>query len=170
MEGSGHGATGDGHRPIVVVGIGRPRFGDDALGLLAAKALEEPLAGIAQVVADPGSGWAAVQEAEGRDLLVLVDAAEARGALPAGRWMRMRYPDPALAACGLRDTHTAGVEAMLEIAALAGCLPPETWVYAMAGERFAPETDLSPSTAAGLGPLVEQIVMDVRAWVEGPAG
>ncbi|MBI3944880.1 MAG: hydrogenase maturation protease [Armatimonadetes bacterium] len=150
----------------LVIGVGRPGFGDDALGLTAARALEPRLTGAVRVVAD-GTGLAALSAVEGEELLVLIDAAESGAGLPAGQWRRLRYPQdaPAFADSHLRTTHTLAVDSALAVAAALGRLPDEVWVYALAGERFAPETSLSAPVSAALCRFVEEIEADVRNWL-----
>lgn len=151
---------------ILIVGIGRPQFGDDNAGLLAAGLLAGRLAGTAHVVADATGGWNALLSPEPLDLLVVIDAAEASEGLPAGGWCRLRYPEDAgaLAACRTCDTHSAGLAALLELAAALRNGAGKTWVYALGGEQFAPETEPSPAVAAALERLVRQVEEDVRGF------
>ncbi len=151
--------------PILIVGAGRVRHGDDAVGILAARLAARRLSGLACCLLEQ-SGWDTLDALQDRRLLVIVDAAEPTEQLPAGHWSRLDFsasPD-ALAGCPLRDTHTAGVGSMLRLARALGRLPAEVWIYAIAGERFAPETPLSvPARAAALQ-VVARIDSDIRAW------
>lgn len=150
----------------VVIGLGRPQYGDDALGLLAAAVLAERLAGVARVSAD-GSGAVLLDGAPGAGLLVLVDAAHSGARLPAGHWQRLRYPRDAarLKQCPLRDTHAPGLGAVLALAHALDLLPGDTWLYAVGGTRFAPECPLSAAVAASLPALTTEIERAVRRWL-----
>lgn len=158
------------HR-VLIVGIGRPSLGDDALGLVAAARLRERLAGAAAVIADAGTGWDALHALGEAHRCVIIDAAQAEASrFPPGRWCRLRYPDQAaaLANVPLRNTHSMGTAGLLAMAATLGWLPEETWVYALAGERFEPETGLSPAVAAALDTFVSEIAGHVHAWIRQP--
>jgi hydrogenase maturation protease len=148
----------------LVVGVGRPRFGDDALGLEVAQKLQEPLAGVARVVLDSSTGWEALDALGGEDLLILIDAAESSPRLPPGASCRLDYPDSADAIADYkpRSTHTLSIDSMLQMAATLGRLPKDVWIYFVAGARFHPETDLSPAVAAAAEQLAQQIEADVR--------
>ena len=72
----------------LVVGVGRPRLGDDALGLEVAQRLKERLAGTVRVVLDPSTGWEALAALGDEPLLILIDAAESSPRLPPGESCR----------------------------------------------------------------------------------
>jgi hydrogenase maturation protease len=151
--------------PVLIVGAGRLRHGDDAVGIFVARQAARRLAGLACAQVDL-SGWDTLDALNDRRLLIVVDAAEPRADFPPGQWLRIDYaasPD-ALEACRLRDTHTAGVDAMLRLAGALGRLPPVVWIFAVAGERFAPEERFSPAVRQSAMGLAAQIEADVRAW------
>ena len=149
----------------LVVGVGRPRFGDDALGLEVAQKLKEPLADVARVVLDASTGWEALDALGDEQLLILIDAAESSARLPPGASCRLDYPDSAgaIAEYKPRSTHTLSIDSMLEMAAILGRLPKQVRIYLVAGARFHPETDLSPPVAAAAAELVQKIEADLRA-------
>ncbi len=149
---------------ILIVGVGREAFGDDAAGLVAARRLEGVFDERVSVVADGNGGWSLLDSMEGYDLVVVIDAAESSDALPAGTWARLRYPAQAeaLGKLRVRDSHTLGLEAVLRLAEAIGTDPAEFWVYALAGERFGPETPMSPAVESAVGRLTSRIAADVR--------
>ncbi len=153
-------------RRALVVGVGRPRFGDDALGLEVAKKLQEPLAELARVVLDPSTGWEALDAIGDEDLLILIDAAESSPRLPPGASCRLDYPESADAIADYkpRGTHTLSIDSMLQMAAALGRLPNKVWIYLVAGARFHPETDLSPPVAAAAEHLARRIEADLRRY------
>ncbi len=154
---------------VAILGIGRPHHGDDALGPAAAELLAARLAGTARVIPG-GTGWGALCAAGGERLLVILDAAEAGECLRPGDWRRLIYPrdEAGLDASGLRDTHTARAAQALALATALGGLPPNVWIYALAGERFLPETELSPSVGAALDAFVARVEADIREWLGLP--
>jgi Ni,Fe-hydrogenase maturation factor len=96
--------------------------------------------------------------------VVVIDAAEASPVLPAGTWVRLRYPAQAeaLGKLRVRDSHTLGLEAVLRLRATVGRESQEVWVYALAGERFGPESPMSPVVESAIERLASRIMIDVR--------
>lgn len=153
---------------VLIVAIGRPALGDDAVGILVGGKVRDRIGALARVLLDTGSGWEALEAVDQQGLLILIDAAEETGSLPAGCWCRIKFPEhaEAIACCKLRDTHTLGIASMLKMGEKLGRLPPEVWIYAIAGERFAPETDPSPSVGGIIDRVADRIASDVRSWLE----
>jgi hydrogenase maturation protease len=148
--------------------VGRPRFGDDALGLEVATQLEDSLADVARVVLDPSTGWEALEAIGDEDLLILIDAAESSSRLAPGASCRLDSPDSADAIADYRprSTHTLSIDSMLQMAATLNRLPPHVWIYLVAGDHFHPETDLSPPVAAAASRLAQRIEADLRGFCE----
>jgi len=151
---------------VLLVGLGRPRCGDDAAGLLIAQELSSRLVGVAEVVLDETGGWRILEAVSGHQLLVIVDAADAAGELPPGGHKKLAYPGDAAAIMERRgaDTHTLGLDATLRLGQALGQLPPETWIYAVAGEQFEPETELSIPVRDRLGQVSDEVERDIRRW------
>jgi hydrogenase maturation protease len=151
---------------ILVIGIGRPQCGDDAAGLLAVTRLRERAGCAARVVCAAGTAWDLLDALEDEDLLIIVDAAEPHEQCPPGRWLRFFYPADAdfLVTCRFAGTHVEGLADVLALAGALGRLPPETWIYALAGLQFVPETDLSTPVVAVLPLLIEALEADTRRW------
>ncbi len=151
--------------PVLIVGAGRVRHGDDAVGILVARLAARRLAGLAFALVDLG-GWDTLDALDDRKLLIIVDAAESRADFPPGSWLRIdaSASSEALAACNLRDTHTAGVYSMLQLARTLGRLPPVVSIYAIAGQRFQPEQRMSPPVRQAASQVAARIEADVRAW------
>lgn len=158
------------HAPVLIVGLGRPHHGDDAAGLLVAAALEQRLRGVADVACGHGDGWEILEEGGDRRLMVIIDAAEADEGLPAGEWVQVDSSSlvGGPADFSLANPHAPSVEALLQLAASLGCLPDEVWIYAIAGQVFEAETELSPPVHHALGLLTDAIESDVRAWTHQP--
>jgi hydrogenase maturation protease len=152
---------------VLIVAVGRSKFGDDAIGLVIAGKLQRLLGDVARVVIDKGGGWETLEVIDEESLLILIDAAEENVRLPAGSWCRIKFPEhaDAIECCRLRDTHTMSVGAMLEMGGTLGRLPRDVWIYAVAGERFAPETDLSPRVSRIVDQVAERVTRDVRSWL-----
>ena len=131
-----------------------------------ARLAKRRLTGHAALLADLG-GWDTLDSLEGRRVLIVVDAAMAGAGFEPGAWRRIDYlaTPERLEACGLRDTHTAGVGAMLEIARTLGKLPEHVWIYAIAGERFGPEEAMSAKVRGVVMRVAREIEEDVRGRI-----
>ena len=76
---------------ILVVGVGRLKLGDDAAGIIVADRLKQSLKGTANVVVDASGGWETLDTINDKELLVLIDAAEANTRFPVGQWCKFDY-------------------------------------------------------------------------------
>ena len=143
--------------------------GDDAAGVIAAARLARSLGDLARVVTEERTLWDVVDGTGRTEILIVVDAAAASEALPAGAWCRFEYPADAhlLDEHGFRNTHSLNLRAMLELADGLGTLPEAVWVYGIAGAAFTVGSPLSPPVEAGLPALELQIETDLRKWLEG---
>ena len=151
-------------RNIWFVGVGRPGYGDDALGILIAQEMEKYL-GEAVFVAENGTGSALAEAIERADLLIVVDAAERTRSAPS-RGSRCRIDflsSAALARCRLRDGTPVSGREPLRLGRAAGFFPRRIWIIAVAGTA-SPETRRCSGIAL-LGPRARaDLAMDVQAW------
>lgn len=153
---------------VRIVGCGRWSMGDDQAGLVVASCLTELGLPDTLVVGDETPGCGLVPEqADGTELLVLVDAAPADDAHPAGSFARIDYRKYAeLLAEGTKGcTHTLGVSAGLRLAGELGVLPGHVWIYVLFGTRFERHLELSAAVREGVEPVVERIELDVKRWL-----
>ena len=146
-SGSVHGATpGLSRAPVLVIGVGNPSRGDDALGPAFVEA----------VAADTAAWPASVElltdfqlqiehalDCAGRELVVFVDAT-VEG--PAPFTLRPVEPD----AEASHTTHAMSPGAVLEVAARACGGAPPAWVLGIRGVAFELGAPLSPTAAANL--------------------
>ncbi len=152
---------------VLIAGLGRPCHGDDAAGLLIAQELGRRLGPPVEVVTDQTGGWEVINSLAGHSLLVIVDAALRAPGFEPGNVKRLVYPRDASAIMKRsdRDTHALSIDAVLRLGQVVDRLPPEAWIYAVAGQHFGPELDLSPAVMRGLGHVVETVESDVRRWI-----
>jgi hydrogenase maturation protease len=144
-----------------IIGIGNEFAGDDAAGLLVARALAPVLAGDAEVVEQSGEGAALMAAWEGAPWVILCDAL--RGADAPGRVYRFDARDRALPQ-ELRpcSSHAFGVAEAIELARELGTLPPRLVVYGIAGRQFHAGTERSPEAEAAVAEAARQIEAEVR--------
>lgn len=134
---------------VLLVGVGSPFRGDDAVGLVVARAagLEVP-SGIEVVeVADPS---ALVDLWDGVDHAVVVDATVS--GQPAGTVTTLDVAEAPLPTTGWASggTHALGLAAAVELARTLGRLPPRLHVVGVEVADTSPGETLSPSVAAAV--------------------
>lgn len=159
--------TGD--RQPLVVGLGSPDGGDDAVGILVARevaALGPP--GV-QVVEheDPTD---LVELWAGRRLAVVVDAVRSGGR--PGALVRLETGDGQLplldsawACTGRGGTHAFGLAAAVELSRALHTLPPRLVVIGVEASRFGAGEAMSGPVAAAVGSAVDAVL----ALVDGGA-
>ena len=132
-----------------MIGVGNAARGDDAAGLLAARAV-----GGIELEGDPS---ALLELFDGLDAAVVVDAV--RSGAAAGtvrRFDAAAGPLPATLRSST-STHLVGIADAIELARVLGRLPGVLVVYAIEGERFDLGAPVSPAVAAAL----ERVVADL---------
>lgn len=150
------------NRRVLVIGMGRERYGDDAVGLTIARRVARRLGESATCV--EAAVLDVLPDHPTVDVLALIDATPQHPRLPPGQWIRLAYPDQAemLHACRPTGTHAVDLATTLRMAQLLGLLPGDTRIYAIAGEAFLPETDLSPALERRCDVIVREITADLR--------
>jgi hydrogenase maturation protease len=145
---------------VLVLGVGNASRGDDAVGLVVARRLQEhPLDGVT-IRLTSGEGTALLALWQDTDAVVLVDAVYT-GAMP-GTLQRFAVgPQPLPAMFSWVSTHAFGVAEAIELARALRQLPPALVVYGVEGASFAMGAGLSAAVAA----VVPQVVAQVRQEV-----
>lgn len=151
---------------ILVVGLGNPDRGDDAVGSAVARAVARlALPGVR--VTEREDPTDLVELWSGRDLVVVVDAvrsgrdggsivvletAAADASLPTSAWR----------SAGHAGTHDFGLGTAVELARALGRLPHRLVVVGVEGARFDHGPGLSPAVTAAVGPAVDAVVAALR--------
>ena len=153
----------------LVLGLGNEYAGDDAVGVLAVRALRAELAGNADVVESGASGLALLEVFAGHDRAVVVDSIRT-GRRPAGTIV-----ETGLAELGLAvepSLHQAGIPELAAVARRLGMgFPDRTRVLAV--EVAGPQTfgaPLSEPVAAAIAPLGRRVLDQVRRWASEDCG
>jgi hydrogenase maturation protease len=157
----------------LVLGLGNELAGDDAVGLLVARAVREELEGVADVVESSASGLALIETFAGYDRAVVVDAIKT-GRNPPGTITEM-----ALAHVGrvvAPSLHHAGLPELAAVAERLGLrFPAQTRVLAV--EVVDPYTigaGVSEPVEAAVGELVRRVRALLEDWeldgTQDPAG
>lgn len=147
----------------VVLGLGNEYAGDDAVGVLAARALRGELAGTVDVAESAASGLALLEEFAGYDRAIVIDAIST-GRHPAGSILEFALTE--LGPVAAPSLHQAGLP---ELAAVAGRLglrfPAQTRVLAV--EVAGPPVfgaPLSEVVAAAIGPIGQSVRAQLGRW------
>lgn len=142
--------------PILVIGLGNPDRGDDAIGPAIADALAAlapPGFTILRAEPDP---LALPQRWQGYPHVILIDAAAPLGS--PGRIHRLDASTTNLPReLGLGSTHAFGLAQAVELARVLGQLPPRLTVYAIEAHSFAHGAPLSPAVAATIAPIAAEL-------------
>lgn len=144
-------------RPLVI-GIGTGHRGDDAAGLLAARALRALIGegDAAEIAEHSGDGAALIELWTGRDWVILVDALHSAG-MP-GRVLHFDASKQALPAMPEHgSTHAFGVSGAIELARSLDRLPARTEFYGITGNVFSMGATVSPRVRQAVGEVASAI-------------
>jgi len=131
----------------LVIGIGNPDRGDDAIGRLVARRLKAHALPGVTVLEHGGEAADLVETLRGADFAVVVDAAVSGG--EPGTVHRIDVSKEALPRAWFAwSTHGLGLAEAIELARALGCLPPRCIVYAIEARAFAPGDAPSPALIA----------------------
>jgi hydrogenase maturation protease len=151
---------------LLVIGIGNPDSGDDAIGPLAARRLTGRVAPEVTIIERASDMIGLLEDWTGRDAVVLIDAA-APITTPGfiHRIDLLREPLPV--GLSLASTHAFGVADAVELARALGQLPERLIVYAVEGCRFEPGAPQCPEVVAAVERVAAQVVLEVQGLTSG---
>jgi hydrogenase maturation protease len=149
---------------VLVVGIGHPDRGDDAVGWLVAERLRDRLADLpdVQVVRSSADPAALLTQAAWNEAhhVVLVDAV-VTGAPPGT--VEVRGGEQPLPSPRSSGTHDLGLAATLQIAKALGRVPPDLTIVGVEGARFGIGDLPSPAVIAAAERVAVALDAEVRA-------
>jgi hydrogenase maturation protease len=153
--------------PLLVLGVGNPSRGDDALGALFVDRAGETLrpeidTGQIELLTDFQLQVEHALDLTGRQRVVFVDASvRARAPYEYARVTAERdasFSSHAMSPAAVLDTHRTVVGE-----------PPPAWTLAIRGDRFELGEDLTPAAAANLEAALRFFVGEARSFLrEGP--
>ena len=153
----------------LVLGLGNEYAGDDAIGVLAVRALHGELATDADIVESAASGLALLEVFAGYDRAVIADSIRT-GRSPAGTIIEAGLAD--LGRPTAPSLHQAGIPELAAVARRLGMgFPDQTRVLAV--EVAGPlvfGAPLSKLVAAAIAPLGRRVVEQVRRWAAEDPG
>jgi hydrogenase maturation protease len=145
----------------LVIGIGHPDRGDDAVGRIVAGRLRARAPDGVSVREHDGEATTLLDWLGAADDVVLIDAAVS-GAAPGTvrRFDVVAAPLPP-ARFGL-STHGVGLADAVELARVLGRLPPRCVVYAVEAASFEHGQPLSPALAEAVDEVVERVLRELQ--------
>lgn len=149
-------------KSIVVIGVGNPYRGDDAVGRLVARRLmESPPPGVT-VLEESGEGAALMEAWEEADAVILVDAVQSGGA--PGAIHRFDAQAQSIPSQFFHySTHAFSVAESVELARALDQLPPQLIVYGIEGVDFSSGETLTPAVAAAMDEVMKLILQEIES-------
>lgn len=151
-------------KKLLILGLGNELLSDDAVGILAARALREKLKDKADVVESALSGMALLDLFIGYERAIIIDAVKT-GRTPPGTIFELSPTD--LGAVTAPSPHYAGLPELIATAhALKLDFPKEIKIFAI--EVADPHTigsRLSPAVAHALEELVQRVERQTNHWL-----
>lgn len=149
----------------LVLGLGNEYAGDDAIGVLAVRALRAELTAAADVAESAASGMALIEVFAGYDRAVVIDSIST-GRYPAGTILEFGIAD--LGRVAAPSLHQTGIPEMSAVAERLGIeFPTQTRVLAV--EVANPPTFGAPLSApvnAAVGPLGRRVQAQIERWAQ----
>lgn len=151
----------------LLIGVGNPYRGDDAIGLWVAERLEQRADLTAQVCSASGEGAALLELWQGVERAIVVDAARS-GAAP-GKIFRFEAHRQVIPTRFFHySTHAFSVAEAVELARALGQLPPRLILYGIEGEDFRAGQGLSPCVRDAAEMVILKILQDLKCAKEAP--
>lgn len=152
----------------LVLGLGNELAGDDAVGVLAARALRDELAGRADVVESAASGLALLDVLAGYERAIVLDAVRT-GRRPPGTIVELGLEEVGRVVAP--STHQAGLPELAAVAERLGLgFPVRAVVLAVAVvDPYTLGAPLSEPVAAALPELVRRVRAILDAWAREEA-
>jgi hydrogenase maturation protease len=143
---------------LLAIGLGNELRGDDAAGLLVARAIRDRAGAGIEAAEHEGEPVALLDLWEGAELVVVADAVGGSGAAPGTvhRFDAGEGPLPAL--FGGPSTHALGLAETIELARALGRLPARLIVFGIEGERFGAGERPSAAVLGAVEPVAEAAV------------
>jgi hydrogenase maturation protease len=144
----------------LVIGIGNPDCGDDAVGSLVARRLAGCVAPCITVMERSGDMLALIEDWAGYANVVLIDAAAAVVAPGTIHRIDLRR-DEIPASLAPASTHAFGVAQAVGLARALNQLPARLIAYAIEGTAFLPGAPLSPAVAAAVEAVIPRVIAEL---------
>jgi hydrogenase maturation protease len=148
--------------PIRIIGIGNAMRGDDAVGLLAARRLQEALGDRDEVIEADGVGVELLELMKGAQMALLIDSVRS-GRTPGTIHRLDASIDPVASEPFSSSTHAIGVAEAVELARVLGVLPATVIIYGVEAGNVEAGRPLSPPVAKALDEVVGLVIQECDA-------
>jgi hydrogenase maturation protease len=145
---------------ILVIGIGNAYRGDDAVGLVVARRLQEQVPAGVIVVEHSGEGASLMDAWRDADRVILIDAVHT-GAAPGTLCRLDARAGPLPAHFFHCSTHAFSVAEAVELARALDRLPLRLIVHGIEGARFEAGTGVSPEVERAVEVAVQRVREDL---------
>jgi len=149
--------------PTLIIGLGNTLRGDDGVGVRLAQMLARQTLPNEVEVADGGTqGLGIVNMMEGRQRLILVDAADVEKT--PGRFVRFTLDEAVLRGHDqYLSVHSAGLREALLLAQALEMLPDEVIIFGVQPANLDWMSTLSPEVEAALPDLISAVLAEITA-------
>lgn len=147
-------------KKTIIIGVGNPHRGDDAVGSWVVRRLAETCPEIGTIIEATGEGATLIDSWQGYGRAILIDAV-APGATtgPPGRIHTIDVWQRELPSSFFHySTHAFSVAEAVELARVLGLLPPAMIVYGIVGESFSAGAPLSRQVENAAEALVDELL------------
>ena len=145
---------------VLVIGVGNDFRGDDAAGLLVARALAARAGEALTVLELPGEGTELMAAWQGRAHVIIADAA--RSGAKVGSHTRLDAGAvPVPRGFFSYSTHAFGLAEAVETARNLNCLPAKLVIYAIEGRAFAQGAPMSPEIEKAVAATAAAIMWEL---------
>jgi hydrogenase maturation protease len=151
----------------VIVGAGNAYRMDDGAGLSAARRLRDTLSGDIQVLVKHGDFASLLDDWQGADAVVIVDATSS-GLKPGTIRRYDAHEQPLPSALSRSSTHAFGIAEAVELARALGRLPARVVVFGIEGRDFTPGEGLSPDVDAAVDEVVRRVTEEAARGAAAP--
>lgn len=149
---------------ILVLGLGNTIMTDDGFGVRVVEVLSSRYHFPEDVsLLDGGTlGLDLLPRLEGIERLLIVDALEMHAA--PGATFRLEGEEVPRAFASKLSVHQMGVQDLLAVSELMGHLPQELVVWGVQPESIEMGTELTPTVAAAIEPVLAGVLEELRGW------
>lgn len=149
---------------VLIIGIGNPDRGDDAVGRLAAQRLRAQVDHGIEVLETESAGPELMDLWKDAEQVILIDAIDS-GANAGTIHCLDASHDPLPAVFSRHSTHAFSIAETIELARTLGNLPSRVTVYGVEGKQYEHGRPLSPEVEQAMASLVRMVRTQI-----GPVG
>jgi hydrogenase maturation protease len=149
---------------LVIIGVGNPYVGDDAVGHVVASRLAKELGAQPRMrlLLEHGTGTRLMAAWKSAEIAILIDATLS-GAEPGTLYRIDAVTQPLVSAWWRCVTPAFGVAEAIELARLLHELPARLLAYGIEGASFATEAPLSKAVEHAIPAVLSQVRQDIAA-------